>query len=86
MTVDIPAEFSAFVERVICSGSFASEADVIGAGLRLLAERERKLEALRAEILPALESLDRGEGEPWDVEETRREVHRRLAEKKGTRK
>ena len=63
MTVDIPAEFSDFVHRAISSGSFASEADVVGAGLRLLAEREQKLEALRAEILPALESLDRGEGE-----------------------
>ena len=79
----IPAEFSQFVQQVISRGSFASETEVVGAGLRLLQERERELEALRAEILPALESLDRGEGEPLDIEAMRREAHRRLAEKRA---
>lgn len=82
MTVDIPAEFSDFVQNIISRGSFASEADVVGAGLRLLAERERKLELLRAEILPALESLDRGEGRPLDIEDVIARGHKRLAGEK----
>ena len=81
MTVDIPAEFSQFVQQVISRGSFASETEVVGAGLRLLQARERKLEALRAEILPALESLDRGEGEPLDVEDVIARGRQRLAER-----
>jgi antitoxin ParD1/3/4 len=81
MTVEIPAEFSQFVEQVISRGSFASETEVIGAGLRLLQERERKLEALRAEILPALESLDRGEGKPLDIEDVIARGQQRLAER-----
>ena len=76
MTVDIPAEFSDFVQRIIGRGSFASEADVVGAGLRLLDERERKMESLRAEILPA---LDRGEGRPLDVEDVIARGRQRLA-------
>jgi len=76
MTADIQAEFSDFVQRVIGRGNFASEADVVGAGLRLLDERERKMESLRAEILPA---LDRGEGRPLDVEDVIARGRQRLA-------
>jgi len=62
MTIEIPAEHVQFVHEVIRSGSFRSEAEVIGEALRLLKERQSRLEVLRGEIRPALDRLDRGEG------------------------
>jgi antitoxin ParD1/3/4 len=57
----IPPEFQQFVDQVICSGRYQSADDVVSDGLRLLQERERRLQELRAEIQPALEELDRGD-------------------------
>ena len=66
MTVEIPSEFSAFVYEAMQSGSFASEADVVAAGLRLLREQDEKRHALRQDIQVGIDSLDRGEGIPSD--------------------
>ena len=62
MTVEIPPEFEQFVRSVINSGTFHSESEVIGEALRLLRERQGRVQSLREEITPALERLDRGEG------------------------
>jgi antitoxin ParD1/3/4 len=57
----IPPEFQQFVDQVIGSGRYQSADDVVSDGLRLLQERERRLQELRAEIQPALEELNRGD-------------------------
>ena len=62
MTVKIPPEFQQFVHQVIDAGSYTSEAAVVGEALRLLQQRQRRLEELRREIQPALDGLGRGEG------------------------
>ena len=62
MTVKIPPEFQQFVHQVINAGSYTSEAAVVGEALRLLQQRQRRLEELRREIQPALDGLGRGEG------------------------
>jgi putative addiction module CopG family antidote len=62
MTVEIPPEFTQFVSGAIDRGAFRSESEVVSAALRLLRDREQRLEELRKEIRPALERLDRGEG------------------------
>ena len=56
-----------------------SEEDIAAEDLRLLQEREKQLEEFRAELRPALESLDRGEGIPLDVEDIKRRGRQRLA-------
>jgi antitoxin ParD1/3/4 len=61
MPVNIPPEFERFVQNAVTSGTFRDEAEVISEALRLLQERERRLEYLRQQIHPALERLDRGE-------------------------
>jgi len=63
-----PPELQQFVARELASGKYPSEEDVVCAGLRLLQEREARLQALREDIRPALEQLDRGEGKPLDAE------------------
>ena len=62
MTVEIPSDFQQFVHTVIDAGSFKNESEVVGEALRLLQERQRRIEELRREIQPALDQLDRGEG------------------------
>ena len=68
MTVEIPPEFQRFVESVLQSGAFRTEAEVVGEALRLFQERQRRLDELRKEIQPALDRLDRGEGLQLDDE------------------
>ena len=62
MTVEIPPDLQQFVHQVIESGGYKSEAEVVGQALRLLQERQRRIEELRRKIEPALDRLDRGEG------------------------
>jgi antitoxin ParD1/3/4 len=62
MTVEIPAELQQFVHTVIDAGRCKDETEVVGQALRLLQERQRRIEELRREIQPALDRLDRGEG------------------------
>jgi antitoxin ParD1/3/4 len=68
MTVEIPLEYQQFVHSVVGRGSYKSEAEVVGTALGLLRDRESRIEQLRAEIQPALNRLDRGEGIELDDE------------------
>jgi putative addiction module CopG family antidote len=62
MNPPIPAEFQEFVDDIIRSGSFHSEAEVVSEALRLL----RKREQLRREVHAGIEQLDRGEYTEYD--------------------
>ena len=69
MNVSILPEFEAFAREQVAAGRYASEADVVADALkRYLADRE----ALLALLDPAIGQLDRGEGHPFDAEETKR--------------
>ncbi len=65
MQITLPAEFEQFVSEQVRNGQYASEADVIADGLRLLRYREeigsRRAEWLRAQIAAGVEEADRGE-------------------------
>ena len=79
MVLSMPPDLNAFVHQAVATGVYESEEAVVVAALRLLQERERHLEELRAELRPALESLDRGEGIPLDFEEIKIRGRQRLA-------
>jgi antitoxin ParD1/3/4 len=79
MSILLPHDLRQFVEQEIASGKYRSEEDLVCEGLRLLRERERRLQALREEIGPALEQLDRGEGKPLNAEEIKARGRKRLA-------
>ena len=69
MNVPIPPEFEAFAREQVSAGRYSSEAEVVADALkRYLADRG----ALLALPDPALAQLDRGEGRPFDVEDTKR--------------
>jgi antitoxin ParD1/3/4 len=81
MATVLPPDLLQFVEREIASGRYGSEDDVICEALRLLRERDERLEALRADIRPALEQLERGEGKPLDGDAIKARGRQRLAAK-----
>jgi len=79
----LPPELEAFVQHELASGKYPSQAVMVCEGLRLLREREKRLQALRAEVQPALEQLDRGEGAPLDGESIKARGLKRLADRGG---
>ena len=76
-SVTLGDHFADFIEEKVQQGRYGSASDVVRAGLRLLEEREAKLEALRAALLEGERS---GASTPFDfeafLEEKRRSVVR----------
>ena len=76
--------FEALIQRQVKSGRFASASEVVREGLRLIeardAEREARLEALRAEIA---RGRDSGPGIP--AEEVFADLRSRITEIDGSR-
>lgn len=72
LTIALPSELEDLVNARIQSGQYHSAGEVIRAGLRLLEEkdalRQIKLEQLRQDIAVAVESEQRGEVAPLDME------------------
>ena len=58
--------FTDFIDRQVGEGRYSSASDVVRAGLRLLEEREMKLEALRAALIEGEQS---GAATPFDFDE-----------------
>jgi antitoxin ParD1/3/4 len=65
-SIIIGDHFGEFIERQVSEGRYGSASDVVRAGLRLLEEREMKIEALRAALIEGEQS---GVSRPFDVEE-----------------
>lgn len=65
-SVAIGNHFRRFIDRQVKHGRFGSTSEVIRAGLRLLEEREAKLEALRVAIQ---EGIDSGPAEAFDFDD-----------------
>ena len=90
MTIDIPTEYQSFVQTVIARGTFATEAHVITEALRLLRERERRLDELRKQVQVGLDQLDHGEFDEYDdaslrqfFDEIKAEGRKRLGANRG---
>lgn len=58
-TFIIAREHAEFVDRQVASGAFASQNEVIEAGLAVLEDRQAGIEKwLREEVVPSLDNLD----------------------------
>ena len=55
-SISLGTHFEDFIYKKIGSGSFSSASEVIRAGLRLLEEREQKLDALRQALIEGEQS------------------------------
>ncbi|MGV3723205.1 MAG: ribbon-helix-helix domain-containing protein [Actinomycetota bacterium] len=80
MTVTLPPELEALVDRKVAEGSYDSGLQVIQTALQLLEARDQaKLEQLRADVAVGLAQLDRGEAIPSEsVFHELREKSRRI--------
>ncbi len=56
MNVSIGDHLTSFVETIVKSGRYASASEVVREGLRLVEEREAKLQALRDTINASIEA------------------------------
>jgi antitoxin ParD1/3/4 len=65
-SVVIGDHFAEFIERQISDGRYGSASDVVRAGLRLLEEREMRVEALRAALVEGKQS---GASTPFDFDD-----------------
>jgi putative addiction module CopG family antidote len=79
-----PPDVLQFVQGSLESGEYASEDDVVVAGVRALREVKQRRQSLRDDIQAALAEIDVGQGEPWDVDGIKAELLAQLnADKAG---
>jgi len=73
MNVSLTPKLEDFVKQKVDQGLYNSVSEVMREALRLLverdAEKEMKLVALRRDLQEGIDSLDRGEGKPLDMDE-----------------
>ena len=55
ITVTLPSDLEAFIDARVASGRFATAADAVREGLRLLEEREQQRDAVLAELRDEIE-------------------------------
>ena len=61
-SVTLGEHFSQFIDGKIEEGRFESTSEAVRAGLRLLEEREAKLDLLRAKLAAGEAQIDNGKG------------------------
>jgi putative addiction module CopG family antidote len=86
MDIAISRELLSYIRKKTRSGEFDTPSDVVNFALRRLKEREKKLAWLRAELQKGLDSLERGEGSLWNVEETKARLLQRYEQQQQRRK
>ena len=69
-------ELQQYVDGLVRDGEFPSADAAVAEAVQQMRMREEKLASLRREIQVSIDELDRGEGEPWDVEELKAELIR----------
>ncbi len=75
-SISLGNHFSDFIQARVEEGRYGSASDVVRAGLRLLEEREAKLDALRNALLAGEQS---GASEEFDSPKFLAEMHKKHA-------
>jgi Arc/MetJ-type ribon-helix-helix transcriptional regulator len=73
-----PPDVEQFLLEALQTGEYASEDDVLFEAVRTLREVKRKHQSLRDDIRAAIDQLENGHGEPWDVDELKAGLAREL--------
>lgn len=77
MNVSLTKELEKFVNQEVSGGLYGSASEVVREALRLLKERETRLNILRKELAIGIEQADRGEWAPFHLKEFLSEARRR---------
>ena len=67
MNISLTPELEKLVNDKVTTGMYQTASEVIREGLRLLRERDQRLEALRREVRAGFEAGDRGEFTEYDA-------------------
>ncbi|MGD0542011.1 MAG: type II toxin-antitoxin system ParD family antitoxin [Tepidisphaeraceae bacterium] len=78
MEIEVDPRRRRYLSAKVRSGQFRSPSDVVSFALDRLRDDERKLAELRREIRKGIDSLDRGDAKPWDVEQAKTRFLRRV--------
>ncbi len=81
MTVELGPQLEQAVDDLIQNGRYRSKSEVLREGVRLVQDRETRLEALKAEIQKGLDDVDAGRVYP--IEEVCAELEARYAQMPG---
>ncbi len=95
MNISLTPELDQFVNDKVKTGMYQTASEVIREGLRLLRERDQRVEALRRDVRAGFEAVERGEFTDYDenninelADRVKARGRKRLAEeglKTGTR-
>ena len=80
MNVSLTRELEEFTRGLVSTGRYTSASEVVRSGLRLLAEREAKIQTLGDLIQEGIESGSAGE---YDARDIRQGLQARAAELRG---
>jgi antitoxin ParD1/3/4 len=78
MTIRLTPHLEEFVDEQVRAGKFASADEAVAAAVNQMREREEKIAWLRREIQLGVDQLERGEGAPWDLADTKARLEERL--------
>ena len=79
MTITLPPELETLVSDRVADGTYASETDVLREALRLLEDRERRLQELREKVAVGVADSEAGRVSELSVEDIKRLARERLA-------
>jgi antitoxin ParD1/3/4 len=67
VNVSLTPELEQLVSQKVSSGMYQTASEVVREGLRLLAERDQRLESLRRDVRAGFEAIKRGEYTDYDA-------------------
>jgi antitoxin ParD1/3/4 len=67
VNVSLTQELEQIVNKKVSSGMYQTASEVVREGLRLLVERDRRLESLRRDVRAGFEAIKRGEYTDYDA-------------------
>ena len=77
MNVSLTPELEQYIRTKVDSGRYLSASEVVREALRLLEQKEKRLDELRVEVQ---KGLDSGRSEPLDMEAIKVKARNRLSE------
>jgi antitoxin ParD1/3/4 len=80
-TISLPDAETGYIDSLVASGAYASESEVVRAGLDALRDREAEIEEwLREEVLPVVKAMEADPSRGVSADEVEASLQARYAE------